>query len=519
MHKLREYRKLHELCWEPPEDLTRNHTEEEVEALRSKLNRRGGSKIETVYEIIRRKKWRMRAKIVMDQKANSIADLAATLLEHDRLGAESTQTEDARTTEERIAEERNTIMQLAKTFTAGSREKLERAIVKFEAALLPEVGASKKLRAAIATRNRRFKKRVDEAKLELKRAKWSHETVEAVVQQVVRSRLEAEQVEAERAVREAREALEEARQANKAELLAAKEAAREAARSPDWKANQQAFQETRLKAKLEAQEKIEEASKVVEEASKKAQQSAQPPDRPITLQMLNPEEEDAVKASLPRMPEHFAAKDRKAPVFSTEGVTVQWANILDAEFAEVWPSAVKHEPMGLVRNVPPRAPGATEEVDAKEEATAHGAAVNSTRRPPVHGPVHDLGTLRATSWAKKGLPTWLNEHNMGEEAYKEAVERDEAWAEYLGRNQSREPFALDGQSESGTPTATDGAEQTNTAVARKASLKKLNTTLVQQISRARGSRMPIMASSKRVRVRFQDAMERAQSVKKAARAS
>jgi len=92
MLKLREYRKLHELCWKPPADLTRNHTEEEIEALQSKLNRRGGSKIETVYEIIRRKKWRMRAKIVMDQKANSIADLAATLMEHDRLSAEGVET-------------------------------------------------------------------------------------------------------------------------------------------------------------------------------------------------------------------------------------------------------------------------------------------------------------------------------------------------------------------------------------------------------------------------------------------
>ena len=37
------------------------------------------------------------------------------------------------------------------------------------------------------------------------------------------------------------------------------------------------------------------------------------------------------------MPQEFLDKEERTPVFTTEGVTVQWANLLDAEFAEVWP--------------------------------------------------------------------------------------------------------------------------------------------------------------------------------------
>ncbi|KAJ9638998.1 hypothetical protein H2199_006859 [Coniosporium tulheliwenetii] len=40
---------------------------------------------------------------------------------------------------------------------------------------------------------------------------------------------------------------------------------------------------------------------------------------------------------------------------TTEGVRIQWANIVDAEFAESWPSAVAHEIMGYFRHQAPHA--------------------------------------------------------------------------------------------------------------------------------------------------------------------
>ncbi|KAK4965389.1 hypothetical protein LTR42_012145 [Elasticomyces elasticus] len=78
--KLREYRKLHELNWKPSPLLT------DIEHERKKLDERGGSKKENVYDVIARRKWNLRVKEIMDQKATSIADLAAVLSEQDEMG-------------------------------------------------------------------------------------------------------------------------------------------------------------------------------------------------------------------------------------------------------------------------------------------------------------------------------------------------------------------------------------------------------------------------------------------------
>ncbi|KAK5736225.1 hypothetical protein LTR17_007565 [Elasticomyces elasticus] len=77
--KLREYRKLHELNWKPSPLLNIEHE-------RKKLDERGGSKKENVYDVIARRKWNLRVKEIMDQKATSIADLAAVLSEQDEMG-------------------------------------------------------------------------------------------------------------------------------------------------------------------------------------------------------------------------------------------------------------------------------------------------------------------------------------------------------------------------------------------------------------------------------------------------
>jgi len=84
--KLREWRKLHELCWKPSEEMRRPFTEIQIEKLQSHLDQRGGSKKETVYDLIKRHKRKMRVRIIRDQKANSVADLAAVLKEQAELG-------------------------------------------------------------------------------------------------------------------------------------------------------------------------------------------------------------------------------------------------------------------------------------------------------------------------------------------------------------------------------------------------------------------------------------------------
>jgi hypothetical protein len=59
--------------------LSRPYSEQEREKLKKRLDERGGSKLETVYDIIKREKKKLRLRQVMDHKANSIADLAALL--------------------------------------------------------------------------------------------------------------------------------------------------------------------------------------------------------------------------------------------------------------------------------------------------------------------------------------------------------------------------------------------------------------------------------------------------------
>ncbi|CAK3800060.1 Hypothetical predicted protein [Lecanosticta acicola] len=83
--KLLNYKKLHELYWEPPPELERQFTEKQIERMKERLEKRGGSKKETVYDVIARQKWKMRVNHIMNQKANSIADLAAVFLEQEDL--------------------------------------------------------------------------------------------------------------------------------------------------------------------------------------------------------------------------------------------------------------------------------------------------------------------------------------------------------------------------------------------------------------------------------------------------
>ncbi|KAF2156697.1 hypothetical protein K461DRAFT_308964 [Myriangium duriaei CBS 260.36] len=83
--KLREWRKLHELCWDPKDVPKLEHSYEQKQSRtkkreeREKLGgaRRGGARS-------RLTEWKMRRKmVIMNQKANSVADLAAVLVEQE----------------------------------------------------------------------------------------------------------------------------------------------------------------------------------------------------------------------------------------------------------------------------------------------------------------------------------------------------------------------------------------------------------------------------------------------------
>ncbi|KAF2863262.1 hypothetical protein K470DRAFT_268444 [Piedraia hortae CBS 480.64] len=85
--RLHNWRSMHEYHWRPTELLKRQYTVSELDELQKKLDQRGGSKKETPWDLIKRMKKKERIKIVQDQKANSIADLAAVLIHQNELAS------------------------------------------------------------------------------------------------------------------------------------------------------------------------------------------------------------------------------------------------------------------------------------------------------------------------------------------------------------------------------------------------------------------------------------------------
>lgn len=133
--KLRELRHLHETCWQPSEELARNHTEDEIEELQEQLDNRGGSKKENVFDLIKRKKKKMRIAEVMDQKANSVADLAAVLVEQEKVGVEVEAAQEIEAKQDRDREVKE-MLELYTQAKGSGVEKLQRRIEKMQRELL-----------------------------------------------------------------------------------------------------------------------------------------------------------------------------------------------------------------------------------------------------------------------------------------------------------------------------------------------------------------------------------------------
>lgn len=249
--KLREYRKLHELYWENP-------------------NAKSGN-MPTRAE---------RSRIIMDQKANTIADLAAVLREQEELGQfrlESQEKEQNRVREELLA--------LAKEAQAGGLAALEKEINEHQ---------------SIIAGMRRMK-RNKEADTP------SNSTIEDRVVVVKNLRLRHQK------------------------MVAANETVNSAIADVESKANQAGASKTPDSVEL----------------------SVEPP-----LILYHP--------PFPSRLEKAKKQKPKTPLYSADGVIIRWANPLDAEFAESWPQAVRHEAAGLGRHT---AAAVTEEpVFTTEEA-------------------------------------------------------------------------------------------------------------------------------------------------------
>ena len=107
--------------------MKRNYTEEELENLQQRLDERGGSKRESVYDLVKRQKKKMRVKSVLDQKANSVADLADVLKLQEERGVETEDSVLALRGKEREKEVRE-MLELARLAGEGQGALLERQI-------------------------------------------------------------------------------------------------------------------------------------------------------------------------------------------------------------------------------------------------------------------------------------------------------------------------------------------------------------------------------------------------------
>ncbi|GAB1741256.1 hypothetical protein NU219Hw_g6497t1 [Hortaea werneckii] len=470
--KLREYRKLHELSWKPSPLLSKPWTEGEIDELRQSLNSRGGNKKESVYDLIKREKKKMRVREVQDQKANSIADLAAVLLEQEDLGALTGPMREAEKKELR-QKEVTEMLDLAAKADAGGLQKLGEEVAQMQARIegLPdgqedaETGLSKtKLKHELYKMNGR-KLRMEFSVNAVRQARDAHERggapsqssaspihsstmtgkkkgpSNAITEYAKQLRTLSHKGMHRGALRQLDEKIAATQQSldgalngstedvdieklqsklllnkvtkYKMELaVEATEAAQKEGRSTDlndetpgirvkaqeYKVQllQQDVEDAQQRDDLERTEQVEdmltgaknsleflksveglseEEFQRVEQTSRQRTASteedlsrtetADSPRQPKTAEGEQPAEPDwmTLLPSFPgRDPSHIPKRGPlkqqlrrlNSPVFTTEGIKVQWSNMLDAEYAAQWPSNVSHERMGWTRYHAPK---------------------------------------------------------------------------------------------------------------------------------------------------------------------
>jgi hypothetical protein len=516
--KIRDYRRLHELCWEMPDELVRPHTEKEIDELKNKLYRRGGAKENNVYDVIKHKKKKIRARVIMDQKANSIADLAAGLLEFGDLSLAE-------------AEDR----EREKKTAAEAHEKKVQRMVKLANDYEPDVQS---LKHAIADQETAMKLEGDEQPDAMRNNRISDlrlrlEESENAVQTLMKAReplgkkirnLAEKIIEAERGLEFQEvfvitpEHLPHERKALEEDNIAIQErnAATMRALAPAVELRLELEKMQLLLESLPTQSNVgtsdpenmsaenpEDTSVEREEAPKQSASEKRalhlgmdpshqlyPPSEDI---FPAPSEEDLKKASseilqklVPRPP-----VPPTGPSHTTEGVTVQWADIYDAQFAQEWPDNVKHERMGIVRHKPPAPAGARPSPARTENGIgyAHG-------HPIADAPAFDVATFKASQWRRtRGVPTestpvnfrhpkdatltapWLQ--SADPEQLEDLQARQRAWnsAHFPGADADGKPLAAYAPSAEKSPDAPTEISY-ETAVERKARVDALGAKIL-----------------------------------------
>jgi hypothetical protein len=250
--------------------LALNHSEKEIKKMQEQLDERGGAKKNNVYDVIRHQKKKLRVAAVLDQRANSVADLAAVLAAQEALGAETQKHRDGEAKARRDYQVQ-TMLDLAKEAEKGGLAAIDARLAE-----LTEMEAkADRLGEPMEISKTQMSREVKQLNARKRKMEWSADTVQTARQEV---------------------------------------------------------KESHGSLSLEQQE-----ARV----------------REILPSFPTPNASVPKRGSL-----RVAVARSSAPVFSTEGIVIKWANQLDAEYAQSWPETVSHAAMGLIRH---RAPAAEQE--------------------------------------------------------------------------------------------------------------------------------------------------------------
>lgn len=278
--------------WESPPLLSEPYTQAEIEELEKAREDKTGSKKESIHKVIQRKKRKMRVKAVLDQRANSVADLAAVLIEQDDMGAKMNERKEKSAKSARDFQA-NLMLELAREAENGGVEKIMTRIeeleeLKAKADRLGETGS-------------------DMSKSQMRRE------IHTLAARKVKMQFSVE------AVAKARATLIGSRSQPPPEgSEVSSSTSTDPTPAPSTHADPTKITDADLHPLLPA----------------------------FPIPRGDPPKRGPIRAKI---------RLENAPIFSTEGVTIKWSNTLDAEFAEQWPDTIQHEPMGLARHRAPKA--------------------------------------------------------------------------------------------------------------------------------------------------------------------
>jgi hypothetical protein len=323
--------------------MKRPYTEKEIHLLQKKLDNRGGSKIETVFDIIKREKHKMRQKMVMNQKANSVADLAHILNGLSKKGAEIAEKKMEQDLSRRESS-RKEMWDLARRNESREPTELKNKIVQLKVEMT---------KATNASQNKQLRRK--DRGVEYQRAKSIKQELEDTQQLLEKMAWSANAITTAKA---------------KAELMANKQKTGEMASSTE--------------AVGEPYSVMETTHGGVSEPKKEEIESCLPDFFPSNLDPIQATMEGAKSLETNPRFRKFARdiKLARAVAYSMKGVSIKWADVLDASYAEEWPEDVQHESLGIFRHSAPAADAKPIE-DVAEFRGLHKKKNNSIRNAKI----------------------------------------------------------------------------------------------------------------------------------------